>query len=143
MFTESSLVQGPVNERPSRFAEKVLEHSRFPSNRQEMKDADVIGEARFQGRGPRVTLYLKIEESTIAAATFTAEGCGVTVACASILTEMVSGKSLNDCVHYNTEDLITAAGGLPADKRYCAEVTMLAFKNALAKISGTASNDRN
>ena len=76
------------------YQEIILDHSRHPRNSGEMADAS--GEA--QGNNPlcgdRVTVYVRLGGDRIADATFVARGCAISVASASMMTEIVKGKTL-------------------------------------------------
>lgn len=78
------------------YQEIILDHSRHPRNSGELEDAS--GEA--QGNNPlcgdRVTVYVRLDGDRIAEATFVARGCAISVASASMMTEIVKGKTLEE-----------------------------------------------
>ena len=59
------------------------------------------------------------------------DGCGATIACGSILTEMVKNKSLGEALTINAKALIEALGGLPEDHVHCAGLASLTLKKAV------------
>jgi nitrogen fixation NifU-like protein len=59
------------------------------------------------------------------------DGCGPTVACGSMLTKMVTGKSLEDAAEILPEDLLKALGGLPEENIHCAELAVSTLHDAL------------
>jgi NifU-like protein involved in Fe-S cluster formation len=75
----------------------LMEHFQSPANRGEMTGASIIGKGSLDGNPPFVTFYLRIDRNHVVDATFQAEGCGVTIACGSMLTELVHGRSLAEC----------------------------------------------
>ena len=78
-------------------------------------------------------LYLEVEDGRIAAAKYHTVGCGPTIACGSMLSEMVVGRSIAECRELTAEDLIEALDGVPPDKLHCPALAIGALRDALAK----------
>src|SRR6266536_1594933 len=77
--------------------EYVLDHYQHPRNRREMADADVHMQGGHEGCADIVTMYLKFDgEHNIADVSFTGEGCTISQASASVMTELVKGLSASD-----------------------------------------------
>jgi NifU-like protein involved in Fe-S cluster formation len=115
----------------SRFSEALMERFQAPSNRGAMKCPSLVGKGSLDGYPPFVTIYLRIENGHIADATFLAEGCGVTIACGSMLTELVRGRDVAQCWRITVDELSEALDGVPTGKEYCAEVAIRALKDAV------------
>lgn len=115
----------------SRFSDTLMEHFQYPMNRGVMDSPDLIGTGSLSGHPPFVTLYLRSQGDSIATAMFEAEGCGVTIACCSMITELVQGRALMDCKHLSVDLLSAALGNIPPDKEYCAAVAIAALHDAL------------
>jgi NifU-like protein involved in Fe-S cluster formation len=75
-----------------------------------------------------VEIYVKLESDRVARATFRTFGCSACIAASSIATELLVGR---DTAPTATE-LDTALGGLPSDKRYCADLVAEAARRALS-----------
>lgn len=75
------------------YQEVILDHSRSPRNFGKLEVANRISEGHNPLCGDRVTVYLLIEEDTIKEVSFQGEGCAISKASASIMTEMLKGKS--------------------------------------------------
>jgi hypothetical protein len=84
------------------------------------------------GGAPTMTNYLRWNGDQVAAATFEAAGCGVTIAACSMLTETVRGRIRAEFLAITVDDLDAALGGLPAYKRYCAALALEALARATA-----------
>ncbi|MFN2493323.1 MAG: iron-sulfur cluster assembly scaffold protein [Pyrinomonadaceae bacterium] len=67
---------------------------------------------------------MHLEEGRIEAARFLAYGCAPTVVCGSILTELITGKSIADVLQLTRKDLDEAAGGLPLRKQHAAALAI-------------------
>ena len=114
-----------------RFSETLLDHARSPRNAGILKDANAVGNASLHNKAPRVTIYLKIDDNIVARASFQAFGSGVTIACCSILNEMLIGRSVDDCHRIEAKGLIDGLDGVPTDKRFCAELALNALQSPI------------
>jgi len=115
----------------SRYSAKLLEHFHAPRNGGALKDAHAIGHGSLNGRPPRSQIYLQFYDDQVCRAAFTTFGCGVSIACCSVLTEMVIGKSVTVCQQITSADVKNALDGVPADKDYCAAIAVEALHDAL------------
>lgn len=114
-----------------RFSDALMEHCQYPVNRGAMGCADLVGKGSLDGCPPFVRIYLQTDSDRVKEASFEAEGCGVTIACGSILTELVLGREIADCKRLNSRILSEALGGIPPDKMYCAMVAISALHDAI------------
>ncbi len=82
------------------------------------------------GRAPRTEIYLKLKENRVAEAGFTTFGCGASIACGSVLTEMILHHTIHECQQIEFKMILDALDGLPADKEFCAEIALNALRDA-------------
>ena len=75
-----------------------------------------------------VELYVKLEGGRVGRATFRTFGCSACIAVSSVATELLIGRDSAP----TADELDAALGGLPVDKRYCAELVAEAARRALA-----------
>ena len=115
----------------SRYSATVMDHFSSPRNSGEMQGPDLVGVASLRGKAPYVMFFLRVDGDTIQKANFKTFGCGAAIACGSMLTEMISGRSLNEARAIRPDQLVQALDGLPSEKRFCAELTVSALSNAL------------
>lgn len=87
--------------------ELFLEHYREPRNRQVMSAPDAVGTAESPG-GASLTLYLRLAPgaSRIERATFQSRRCGVSVAYASLLTDLIRGRGEDEARTLRPADLM-------------------------------------
>jgi nitrogen fixation NifU-like protein len=91
--------------------ENLQDHYESPRNYGPLEDADVVLEGGNPGCGDIVTIYLKVNgDDTIQQVNFEGEGCTISQAAASILTEMVEGKSLAEIEAMDYNDLLNLLG---------------------------------
>ena len=102
------------------YSEKVQDHYRNPRNVGMMEDANAVGYAGSLACGDAITLFLKFDEhDVVTAAKFLAFGCGSAVAVASILTEIVIDKHIDELAKITNKDIVDALDGLPPEKIHC------------------------
>jgi nitrogen fixation protein NifU and related proteins len=113
----------------------LMDHFESPRNAGRMSGADGVGEADVAGRAPRITVYLQVRGQRIERASFQSFGCGAAIAAGSVLTEIVHGQTVGQCRALTESDIDSALGGLPANKRFCAALAILALSRALDRVS--------
>ena len=130
-----SIISGHRRNLMPRHSSTLLDHFNSPRNAGKLDSPTIVGEADRADRAPRVTIYLQIAGERISQASFTAFGCGVTIACCSVLTVLATGRSVHHCRDIEAADIITELGGVPAGKQFCASVAVAALRDALGKFA--------
>ena len=97
-----------------------------------MERPDLTGHAGTPGRGAFLILYMSVADGRIAAAKYHTVGCGPTIACGSVMSELVLGRSIAECQELAAEDLIEALDGVPPDKLHCPALAIGALRDALS-----------
>lgn len=103
----------------------ILDHNRRPKNYGALDGATSRAEGRNPLCGDEVVVELKVEDDTITDIRFTAAGCAVSRAAASIMTQAVKGKSREEAerLFEQFHDLVTGKLTLePADARKLGEM---------------------
>ncbi|MEM2846841.1 MAG: iron-sulfur cluster assembly scaffold protein [Nitrososphaerota archaeon] len=117
---------------PLPYSPKVLELFRNPKNLGRMGDANAVATAGSLACGDMITVYLKIdEEEKIVDASFESYGCAANIATASLLTEMIKGKSLREAWGISWKQLSDELGGLPPIKYHCGVLAVGALRRAI------------
>jgi len=116
--------------------EKVMDHFQNPRNVGSIEDASAVGEAGNPADGDTIRLYLRIEENTIVDAKVKIFGCPTAIAAASVLTELVMGKSLDEALAVRNEDVSAALGGLPEGKLHCPVLAEAVLEDAISQYLG-------
>ena len=86
----------------------VAEHARNPRNRGALEAPDVVREGVNPLCGDRVHIELRIRGDRVEAMRFQAEACMVTIAAASILSEILAGTPLASARAFTDADLLRA-----------------------------------
>ncbi len=117
---------------PLPYSRKILELFRNPRNLGRMEDATVSATAGSPACGDMIAFYLKIDENTvITRASFESYGCAANIATASMLTQMVEGKRLEEAWRIGWEDVAKEMGGLPAVKFHCGVLAVGALRRSI------------
>jgi len=118
---------------PLIYTPKILDLFRNPKNLGKMEDATVSSQAGSPACGDVITIYLKIDDNRIVNASFESYGCAANIAAASIITEMVKGKTLREAWDITWEDVTNELGGLPSIKYHCSILAVGGLKRAIRK----------
>jgi nitrogen fixation NifU-like protein len=81
------------------YQEIVMDHNRRPRNFHELKDATQSAEGFNPLCGDEVKVYLKVEDDVISDVGIVAAGCAISKASASMMSESVKGKSVEEAEH--------------------------------------------
>lgn len=94
------------------YQEVILEHYRSPRNFGPLEGADRVGEESNPLCGDHITLRLKLDPASqkIREVRFEGEGCAISVASASMLTEKLTGASLADATALTRDDVLKSLG---------------------------------
>jgi len=112
------------------YSDKVIEEFHHPKNLGRMSDPDARGLVHGWC-GDTMEFYLRLNGKRIQEINFMTDGCGATIACGSMLTQMATGKSLEEAGELLPDDLIEALDGLPEENEHCAELAVSTLQNAL------------
>ena len=117
---------------PLPYSLKILELFRNPKNLGKMDDATVSAVAGSPACGDMIVFYLRInKDEVIDKATFESYGCASNIATASITTEMVKGKELEEAWNISWKEVVEEVGGLPAVKFHCGILSIGALRRAI------------
>lgn len=78
------------------YQEVIFDHNRQPRNFHDMPDADHQADGHNPLCGDQLTVFLRIEEGRIADASFVGHGCAISTASASLMTEAIKGKPVDE-----------------------------------------------
>ena len=113
-----------------------------PKNLGEMSDADAVGTVGNPDCGDMVRMWLKFTEKdgrkVIDRASFQSFGCQTAIAVASMATEMLKGRTVEEARHLSAAELSEPLGALPPMKIHCGQMVEGALRAALDADTATA-----
>ncbi|MEC7358104.1 MAG: iron-sulfur cluster assembly scaffold protein [Verrucomicrobiota bacterium] len=128
-----------MNEEEEFLEKKIQESIENPQNMGEMIDADAVGTVGSSECGDMVRMFLKFDESEgkkiINKATFQSFGCQTAIAVASMATEMLKGKTIDEAKNLSADKMTAEIGSLPPMKLHCGEMVEGALRSALEENS--------
>lgn len=80
----------------SLYQQLILEHYRNPHNKAELPDKTVEVHMANPVCGDEIRIQLRIEDDRIEDARFVGQGCSISQAAVSMMTDLLKGKSLDD-----------------------------------------------
>lgn len=91
------------------YQELIVDHGTQPRNFAELADASHDAEGFNPLCGDLVHVYVKLYNDKIADVSFTGKGCAISTASASIMTDLVKGKTLSEvkALFKQFQDLLT------------------------------------
>ena len=78
------------------YQEIVLEHNRRPRNFRKMDDPTCTSHGFNPFCGDTITLYMTLDDDTVTDVSFEAAGCAISKASASMMTQAVKGKTVDE-----------------------------------------------
>ncbi len=85
-----------MNELRDLYQEMILEHSRSPRNQRRIEETEHKAEGYNPLCGDEVTVFISLEGEVVQDISFVGSGCAISMASASILTEIVRGKTKSE-----------------------------------------------
>lgn len=106
------------------YSPQVLDHFQHPRNPGEVVNPDASAQIENPACGDVLKLTLRVTDGRIAEIRFLAQGCVPAMACASLLTELVQGRTLGEARQLRREELVQALGGLPQASTHASHLAM-------------------
>lgn len=112
----------------------ILDHFRAPHHAHPLKHADIEQTKTNESCGDSVRVQLRFEKDTLADVAFITGGCAVSIAAASVLSDLVLGKTRSELASIRPEELLKELGINPGPARaQCALLPLSALLSALKK----------
>jgi nitrogen fixation NifU-like protein len=117
-----------------------------PRNLGEMENADAVGTVGSPDCGDMLRMWIKFKEENgrkiIDRASFQSFGCQTAIAVASVATELLAGKTIDEAKSMSGEELAAPLGALPPVRIHCAQLVEGALRNALSADEQTAPEQK-
>jgi nitrogen fixation protein NifU and related proteins len=116
------------------YSAQVLDHFQNPRNTGDVADPDASVQVENPVCGDILKLTMRVDDGRIVEIRFRAKGCVPAMACGSLLTELVQGRTLEDARELRREELLQHIGGLPEASAHAGHLAMDALKSLLKQI---------
>lgn len=115
------------------YKEEILEHYRHPHNRGRIEHADVVQKEHNPNCGDVLTFYLTFsQENRVTDVKFEGEGCAISQAAASMLTDEIIGMSVCEIQDLQKKDVLDLLGiELGPTRLKCALLSLQGITNAI------------
>lgn len=115
------------------YSKKVIELFLNPKNVGEIENPDGVATEGSPACGDMVTVYLKVDKESlkIIDVKFKSFGCASNIATASVVTEMVKGKTIDEAKKITWKEVVEKVGGLPPVKIHCSVLAVDALQAAI------------
>jgi len=115
------------------YREVIIDHYKHPRNVGKLSDADVHGHEDNTVCGDTIDFYIKYDaEGNVVDVHWTGEGCALSQASASLLSEMVQGKTKYEIARIQESDILKVVGeNLNPSRQKCATLSIYALRKGL------------
>jgi nitrogen fixation NifU-like protein len=113
------------------YNETLIDHFMHPRNVGEIESPDAMAVVGDPTCGDFIRVYLKVNEGRISDFKFLTQGCPGAISTSSIATELAIGRTLEEALKLTDNDVIEAAGGIPARKAHCSLLAIRGLHEAI------------
>jgi nitrogen fixation NifU-like protein len=87
------------------------------------------GHARITGVcGDTIEMFARIQDGEVHDVKFVTDGCGFTVACANYVARTVTGKTVDEALGIEPDDIDRYFEGLPDENKHCAKLAVMTLR---------------
>jgi len=123
--------------------EYILDHYKNPRNYGTLPEPDISHEEGNPSCGDVIRIDLKIRDNKVTEARFSGKGCAISQAAASILTEMIVDRSLDDIKAITKDEMLSALGIRISPIRFkCATLALKVLKSGLYGIKNWPGEEK-
>lgn len=123
------------------YSDILLDHYERPRNVGDLPEADTVSLVHNPACGDVVRLALRIEDGRIVEAKFRGEGCAAAVAAASMLTDLLAGRTLDEAHGLDEATLERHLGGVPPRRAHALALVREALLDALRRFDRPGAED--
>jgi nitrogen fixation protein NifU and related proteins len=116
------------------YSPELQDHYKHPRNQGELPDATARVEVTNPVCGDTLELAVRLDGGRVTAARFRTRGCPPSIACSSLLTEMLLGKNVAEIRGITAEQISEALGVLPPATKHASQLAEDALDAVLDKL---------
>ncbi len=131
-INRNEITSGDLTEEQELYKENVIDHYKHPRNKKEMFQCTAQHREVNPICGDAITMYVKTNNRTIEEVTFTGNGCAISQASASLLTETMKGKTIEEAKKFGQEKVFGLLGiPISHTRTKCALLSLKTLHHAL------------
>jgi len=123
------------------YNETVLYHFQNPLNAGDIHNADGIGSVGNPSCGDVMKVYIKVADGRLVDVKCKTFGCAAAIACSSIASELVMGRTIKEAFNLTREEVAKALNGLPPEKIACSNLAPDAIRAAIEDYRSLTSGE--
>ncbi len=126
------------------YSEIILDYYRHPRNKGTLEHAQISAKDSNPLCGDIIEMQLELDKNnSVRDVRFNGQGCAISQASASMLTELVKGKTIDDVRKISKEEILSLIGGqLSAVRLKCALLSLKVLKTGVYNYLGSANNSK-
>lgn len=114
------------------YRENILDHFKHPRNFGKLERANAVASDNLVSCGDSLSMELLVKKKILKEVRFQGQGCAISMAAASMLTETIKGKSIGDLKRLTKDDILIMLGINPTPTRLkCALLSLEVLHKAL------------
>lgn len=116
------------------YRQEILDHYKNPRNFGDLKDFALKGSDRNSSCGDSLEMGIKVEKGKIVDVKFSGIGCAISLASASMLTEMLKGKTVKQAAKLTETDMLKRLGiPISITRQKCALLGFVIWQKLIGK----------
>lgn len=80
------------------YRQVIMDHYKHPRNRGKLEEDALVVDMNNPTCGDRIQLQIQVEDGKVKDAKFEGEGCSISMSSASMMTQAIKGKSIEDAL---------------------------------------------
>ena len=113
------------------YKEEILDHYKHPHNFGDLESKTNKARETNMACGDMVEFYLEVRDGMVNKSGFRGLGCALSTAMASMLTDEVMGKSVEEIKSWGEEKVVEMMGEVNPGRSKCVELPLKALKKAI------------
>lgn len=117
------------------YREEILEHYKDPQNFGKLKKFDLSSKQLNPFCGDGISMYIKEERGKVSDVSFDGQGCAISIASTSLLTEYAKGKKINELTRFSEADMLDLLGiEVSETRKKCALLALYTLKDCFKEV---------
>ncbi|MBT7553193.1 iron-sulfur cluster assembly scaffold protein [bacterium] len=116
------------------YAQNVMDHYKCPRNRGQLNKPTMSGQQSNRSCGDTITVDLEVKDDKVKAVKFRGQGCAISVAAMSMISEKMIDKSIGQVLSWKHKDVLELLGVEVGRRRFkCVVLGILTVQNIILR----------